>query len=89
MNRVDYKKLVWLSALVAIATVLVFVKVQNLVIGLNINTFGMVGTIAGVNWLLWELFKKWLWKLPLFRRWLVMIPNLDGHWEGTLRITLG
>ncbi len=87
MNRVDYKKLVWLSAVVAIITVLVFVNVQHFVIGLNINTFGMIGTIAGINWFLWELFKKWLWKLPIFRHWLVMIPNLNGNWEGALQST--
>lgn len=27
-------------------------------------------------------FVNWLWKLPIFKKWLVKAPNLHGTWEG-------
>jgi hypothetical protein len=33
------------------------------------------------------LFFEWLWKVPLFRGWLVPLPNLTGTWKGTLTST--
>lgn len=33
------------------------------------------------------VFVKWLWRLPIFRGWLVPFPDLQGTWEGELRST--
>ena len=30
------------------------------------------------------VFEKWLWKLPLFRGWLVPFPSLSGKWIGSI-----
>lgn len=32
-------------------------------------------------------FIKWLWKLPVFKHWLVCIPNLNGTWVGEIQST--
>ena len=29
-------------------------------------------------------FERWLWKLPIFQRWLVPFPSLAGEWQGTI-----
>jgi hypothetical protein len=31
------------------------------------------------------VFAKWLWRLPIFRGWLIQFPDLQGTWEGTLQ----
>jgi len=87
MNQVDYKKLLWGSSFVAIMVILIFVKYNDIKLGVNIDTLSIIGTIGGVNWFLWELFKRWFWKLSIFRGWLVKIPNLNGEWVGTLQST--
>lgn len=86
-NVVDYKKLIWASGLFGVVVIFALTKISQLSIGLNIDTFGAIGTIAGFNWFAWEAFKKWLWKAPLFRGWLVLIPDLNGSWEGKFRST--
>jgi hypothetical protein len=36
---------------------------------------------------LYFVFTKWLWRLPLFQGWLVPFPDVEGTWEGELRTT--
>jgi hypothetical protein len=33
------------------------------------------------------LFTRWLWRLPVFRGWLVPFPDLQGTWDGHLKST--
>jgi hypothetical protein len=33
------------------------------------------------------IFIKWLWRVPLFRGWLIDVPDLQGTWKGTLETT--
>jgi hypothetical protein len=30
------------------------------------------------------LFNKYLWKIPVFKNWLVLVPNLNGKWQGSI-----
>jgi hypothetical protein len=30
------------------------------------------------------LFKKYLWKCKILKRWLVLVPNLNGIWKGVI-----
>jgi hypothetical protein len=30
------------------------------------------------------LFNKYLWKYRIFKKWLVLIPNLNGKWKGSI-----
>lgn len=87
MNNVDYKKLIWVAVLITLLVAPLFTTYQKFELGFNINTVGLVGTIAGANWFAWALFKKWVWKLPFFNGWLVKIPNLNGSWVGSLQST--
>jgi hypothetical protein len=87
VDKVYYKKLVWASVLTTILIAPLVATYQKFELGFNINTIGLVGTIAGANWLAWESFKKWIWKLPFFYGWLIKIPNLNGSWTGSLQST--
>lgn len=33
------------------------------------------------------IFARWLWKYPIFKKWLVLIPDLSGEWTGSLNAT--
>lgn len=84
---VDFKKLLTAAAIADIALLLVLVKYRGLELGLNYDTFTAAGTMAAQTWVLWGVFKNWLWKLPFLQGWLVKIPNLNGEWEGKLEST--
>ncbi len=53
--------------------------------GPNLDTVKEIPTIAG--WLLFIgiLFITKGWRLCMFRRWLVLIPDLNGTWEGEIQ----
>lgn len=42
-------------------------------------------TTAGYVTIVLTLFANHLWRLPIFKGWLVLIPDLNGTWEGELR----
>ena len=44
-------------------------------------------TAVAVYSVLLFVFVKWLWRLRIFRRWLVITPDLQGTWKGTLKST--
>src|SRR5262249_26319552 len=33
------------------------------------------------------VFVGYAWKLPIFRKWLVPFPDLNGTWQGTIQTT--
>jgi hypothetical protein len=33
------------------------------------------------------IFINWAWRLPIFKGWLVLLPDLQGTWKGTLEST--
>ena len=49
------------------------------------NALKAIPTTAGYLTLLLTLFANHIWRLPIFRDWLVLIPDLNGTWEGEFR----
>ena len=47
-----------------------------------LNSFNLSVTI---NTFISLVFIKWGWKFKVFRGWLVLVPNLNGLWKGSLR----
>lgn len=84
---VDYKKLVSGAALTGVLILLLLIEYRGLILGVNYDTLSAAGTIAAATWVLWGVFKRWLWKLPLLQGWLVKIPNLNGTWAGEIQST--
>lgn len=84
---VDYKKLLTGAAVLNLAVLVLLIRYQHLKVGVNVDTLRAATTLGGVTWFAWEVFKKWLWKLPFLQGWLVKIPNLNGEWSGKLRST--
>jgi len=41
-----------------------------------------IPNVISINVFIWFVFIKWLWKLKIFRGWLVPFPNLSGKWKG-------
>ena len=54
----------------------------------NLKTiFQILPKVVSIDLLLYLLFVSYLWKLPIFRHWLVPFPNLNGTWKGEIRTT--
>lgn len=84
MAAVDYRKLLTAAIFVDVVLLLVMASLKDIELGINFSTLSMVGSLAGLNWAIWGLFKKWLWKWKILQGWLVKIPDLSGVWAGTM-----
>lgn len=49
--------------------------------------FRVLPKVAVVVLFLVGLFVKWGWKLRIFKGWLVLLPNLNGTWQGNIKTT--
>lgn len=54
-------------------------------VAVGFDKLGVVERVAGVVTVLAVAMERWLWHWPLFRGWLVSIPDVRGTWQGTLR----
>jgi hypothetical protein len=46
-------------------------------ISMSVTVIGLISVV----------FSKWLWKFKFFSGWLVLVPDLNGIWRGTIRST--
>ena len=49
--------------------------------------FQILPIVVSIDLALYWLFVSFLWKLPIFKNWLVPFPNLNGTWKGEIRTT--
>ncbi|GBG06196.1 hypothetical protein PAT3040_00709 [Paenibacillus agaridevorans] len=52
------------------------------------NVFKSISTATLITFIFHFVFKKWIWQyqwIPLLNPLIVLVPNLHGTWEGTLR----
>jgi hypothetical protein len=87
MKNVKQEALLWvqLGGFVAIWAVVLYLTGTELAI--NWEAVKKLPDVVTVYVVLTFVFTKWLWKLPIFRGWLVPFPNLQGTWEGELKST--
>lgn len=42
----------------------------------------LIPKVISIDLVIFLIFQKWLWKLRIFKNWLVPFPNLNGTWKG-------
>jgi hypothetical protein len=87
MKNIKKEALVWvhLISLIAIWVSILYLTATPLAI--DKEAIKKLPEVVTVYLILSYIFTKWLWKLRIFRGWLVPYPNLNGTWEGMLRST--
>jgi len=78
---INLKIVLWILSAIAFIIILIvnFPLHKSLSIG---SIFDSLGKIVFIITVIGVLFNKYLWKLKIFQRWLVYIPNLNGTWTG-------
>jgi hypothetical protein len=76
---------VQLASLILIWAVVLFVSGVELKI--NWEALKKLPEVVTIYYGLQLLFTTWAWRLPVFQRWLVPLPDLQGTWVGTLQST--
>ncbi len=49
--------------------------------------FSLLSKVVTFDTMLCFVFEKWLWKFGIFKNWLVLIPDLNGTWQGYMNST--
>ncbi|MBR5779755.1 MAG: hypothetical protein IKY21_03920 [Clostridia bacterium] len=79
----------WKNALYLILGIATIVSLINWALSDKLFTLQFVidciGKSASVITISTWLFCYTLWKLPIFKNWLVLIPDLQGLWEGEIK----
>lgn len=52
-----------------------------------IKTIKLLPKVVTIDLILIAIFSSFLWKLRIFKGWLVPFPNLNGTWKGTIQTT--
>lgn len=62
----------------------VILLVANDVQPFSWDGFKLVSVVVTVSSFMVALFIRYLWKMRIFKGWLVLVPNLNGEWKGNL-----
>ena len=87
MNNIHKEILVWiqLGFFVLIWVGVLFISGSELRIGWE--AIKKLPDVVTIYILIVLLFIKWAWRWPIFKNWLVRLPDLQGTWKGTIEST--
>ena len=55
---------------------------------LNLKTIlQILSIVVSIDLVFYWLFARFLWKIPIFKNWLIPFPNLNGTWKGEIHTT--
>lgn len=91
MRGVEMKAINWKNALYIIAGIIVVILIVKLMLNDMIISFDLIIDVISLSVAIISaisiLFCKTLWKFKIFQKWLVLVPNLNGKWDGTIDST--
>jgi hypothetical protein len=80
MSSLHWQRAVLVIVGLGIVVAFSLVRVEPALLGSILGLWHLVDTTATILLLVCAAFAFWLWKLRIFSRWLVRIPNLQGEW---------
>lgn len=83
MKVINLKNALYIIVLITAIVLIAKIFINDSTLDLKVFMDAISLSVA-VNSALSILFCKTLWKLKIFQKWLVLIPNLNGKWEGQI-----
>jgi len=87
MKNIRKEVSIWLQIciIIGIWILVLYFSLPNLEI--NFEAIKKLPDVISIYVILVIIFDLWAWKLPIFQKWLVPFPNLQGTWEGKINST--
>ena len=80
----DLKYLITICGIVTFGIWVVVMNLTSTTFGFNLLSIMRLWTAIGITGTIFlPLFTYWAWKFPIFQRWLVNVPHIEGTWKGT------
>jgi hypothetical protein len=87
MNNVKRETLLWVQLITLLGIWAAILYFSGTALTINWDAIKKLPDVVTIYVLLSFVFTKWLWRLSIFRGWLVPFPDLQGTWAGELRST--
>ena len=87
MHNVKKEALLWVRFITLLCIWAAMLYAEGEGFAINWKAIAIIPHVVTVYVVLAFVFSKWLWRLPVFRGWLVPFPDLQGTWLGELRST--
>lgn len=91
MRGVEMKAINWKNALYIITGIIIAILIVKLMLNDMVICFDLIIDVISLSVAIISaisiLFCKTLWKFKMFQKWLVLVPNLNGKWDGTIDST--
>lgn len=84
MNQLNWKRAIWILSFIFALIITINWWVTGKTISIAF-LFDSVSKSVTVITLTTVIFCKFLWKFKLFSKWLVLVPNLNGNWDGSIQ----
>lgn len=86
MKAINWKSALYIVAGIIVAILIIKLMLNDMVINFEI-IIDIISLSVTIITIISFIFCKILWKMKIFQKWLVLIPNLNGKWEGTIDST--
>jgi len=76
----------WIRVGVVVAVWSTLLYISKMGLEINWDSVKELPTVISVYATLSYVFAKWLWRMPALQGWLVPYPDLQGTWQGEVRL---
>lgn len=76
------KVILWIIVVISFLVSSLIVWINKIDVSSLLDLVAIIPQVVTIDVCIAFVFTQWLWKSPLFKGWLVTIPNLNGTWTG-------
>jgi hypothetical protein len=87
MKNIRHEIALWVQAVIFIGLWLLLVYVSNARPAVTLDALAKIPDVVFIYGIMYLIFTRWLWRLRMFRGWLIPFPDLQGTWKGTITST--
>lgn len=87
MKHLNWRIILAITLGLSIPIWLLLLLIKGITPGFSIEALNNLPTVLTIEMAIWGLFVTVLWKFPVFQKWLVPFPNLNGTWKGNIEST--
>jgi SMODS-associating 2TM, beta-strand rich effector domain len=84
MKNAKSEALLWVQLGTLVAVWAAILYVTNTPLAINWEAVKKLPDVVTVYVVILFVFTKWMWRWPIFRGWLVSVPDLQGTWAGKI-----
>lgn len=87
MKNIRKEIFVWIQLVAFVIIWAVVLLASGTTLEIGWDAIKKLPDVVTIYVLLALVFTTWAWRLPVFKRWLVPLPDLQGTWKGTIEST--